>query len=252
MTHILVSNDDGIDAPGLCALTEAMLPLGKVTVIAPSHNQSASGHKKTLHRPLRIEPVSNYMEGVRAYSVNGSPSDCTAVAMLGFIKEPIDLVVSGINRGPNLAQDVTYSGTVAVALEAAIFGLPAVAFSLDNREPNADYSHCIDVARGVAERVIEGGLPNLTILNVNVPDGPVKGWRVVRQGVREYRDRLVQREDPHGMPYYWIGGERPAGDVKAVDTDLWAVNQGYASITPIHLDLTNHDTLDAIRHWNRD
>ncbi|MFP4321498.1 MAG: 5'/3'-nucleotidase SurE [Anaerolineales bacterium] len=252
MTHILVSNDDGIYAPGLQALTEAMLPLGKVTVIAPSDNQSASGHKKTLHRPLRINPVSNYMEGVRAYSVNGSPSDCTAVAMLGFIEEPIDIVVSGVNRGPNLAQDVTYSGTVAVALEAAIFGLPAIAFSLDDREPHADYSHCIDVATGVTELVIEQGLPKLTIINVNIPKGPVKGWRVVRQGVREYRDQLVKRNDPHGIPYYWIGGERPTGDVKVIDTDLWAINQGYASITPIHLDLTAHETLKSIRHWNHD
>ncbi|NJL95925.1 MAG: 5'/3'-nucleotidase SurE [Anaerolineae bacterium] len=248
--HILVSNDDGIHAPGLRALTEAMLPLGKVTVIAPETNQSATGHKKTLDSPLRIRPVQDYREGVNAFAVNGSPSDCTAVAMLGFIKEQIDLVVSGVNMGPNLAQDVTYSGTVAVALEAAIFGLPAVAFSLDDRALDADYSPCIPVARELARATGEHKLPPMTILNVNIPGTPIRGWRVTRQGVREYRDQLVERDDPHGRPYYWIGGERPAGDVKTEGTDLWAVHQGYVSVTPIQLDLTAHTMIDALHKWN--
>jgi 5'-nucleotidase len=247
--HILVSNDDGINAPGIAALTEAMLPLGKVTVIAPEVNQSASGHKRTLHDPLRIRPVRNFMEGVEAYMVDGSPADCTAIAMLGFIKEPIDLVVSGINRGPNVAQDVTYSGTVAVALEAAIFGLPAVAFSLDDRSSHADYKPSVMVARQITQAFMEQKLPPLTILNVNIPASPIKGWKVTRQGVREYRDELVERIDPNGYPYYWVGGERPGGDVATEGTDLWAVNQGYVSITPIHLDLTAHTLLDSMGQW---
>lgn len=248
--HILVSNDDGIHAPGLAALAEAVKPLGKVTVIAPADNQSATGHKKTLHRPLRISHIKDYMDGVDAYAVNGSPSDCTAVAMLGFIKEPIDLVVSGINRGANLGQDVTYSGTVAVALEAAIFHLPAIAFSLDVREYDADYTPCIEVARQITQRVIETGLPERVILNVNIPDGPIKGWKAVRQGLREYRDKLDARTDPRGEPYYWIGGERPIGDVTLANTDLWAVNEGYVSLTPIHLDLTAHQFLAQMADWN--
>jgi len=247
--HILVSNDDGINAPGLLALTQAMLPLGKVTVIAPIENQSATGHKKTLNDPLRIKPITNYLDGVDAYAVTGSPSDCTAVAMLGFVKEPIDIVVSGINRGPNLAQDVTYSGTVAVALEAAIFGLPGIAFSLDERSSKADYAPSIEVARHITQQVIQRGLPTLTILNVNIPNIPLQGYRVTRQGVREYRDVLVERVDPHGQAYYWIGGERPAGDTSAVDTDLWAVHHGYVSVTPIHLDLTAHTLLNEMGHW---
>lgn len=249
--HILVSNDDGINAPGLHALARAMQPLGKVTVIAPATNQSASGHKKTLTDPLRIVPIADFLEGVTAYAVNGSPSDCTAVAMLGFIEEPIDLVVSGINRGPNLAQDLTYSGTVAVALEGAIFHLPAIAFSLDNRGSKADYEHCIAPATAIARQVMEDGLPPLTILNVNFPNEPAKGWKLTRQGIREYRDKLVERADPHGIPYYWIGGEPPAGDVEVVDTDLWAVHNGYISVTPIHLDLTAHDLLASLKQkWD--
>jgi 5'-nucleotidase len=248
--HILVSNDDGITAPGLRALVEAVQPLGKITVVAPMTNQSSTGHKLTLDKPLRIIPQKDFMPGVEAYAVDGSPADCTAVAMLGFVKEKIDLVVSGINRGPNLAQDVTYSGTVAVALEAAIFGYPAVAFSLDNRTSHADYAHCIPVAREVAQKMISFPLAPLTIINVNIPAGPeIKGWKVTRQGLRQYRNRLIERQDPHGYPYYWIGGEQPAGDTTQPDTDLWAVHHGYVSITPIHLDLTAHQALASLQAW---
>jgi 5'-nucleotidase len=227
-----------------------MMPLGKVTVIAPAENQSATGHKKTLTEPLRIRPQRDYAEGIAAWSVTGSPSDCVAVAMLGFIEEPIDLVVSGINRGSNLAQDVTYSGTVAVALEAAIFHLPAVAFSLDSRSSKANYEHCIETAANIARQVLEHGLPSHTILNVNFPEGSPQGVKLTRQGIREYRDKLIKRIDPHGMPYYWIGGEPPAGDVEKVDTDLWAVHNGFISVTPLHLDLTPHNLLPEIASWN--
>jgi 5'-nucleotidase len=247
--HILVSNDDGLYAPGIRALVEAVMPLGQVTVVAPSENQSTTGHKRTLHRPLRISPIADYLDGVTAYSVNGSPADCTAVAMLGFIKEPINLVVSGINRGANLAQDVTYSGTVAVALESAIFGVPAVAFSLDDHSENANYQPCIPVIRQVIEKFSTASFPQRTILNVNFPRIPFMGWKITRQGVREYRDKLVERVDPNGVPYYWVGGERPSGDVEEVDTDLWAVHHGYVSITPIHLDMTAHNLLPQLQEW---
>jgi len=250
--HILVSNDDGIFASGIKALTEAVIPLAdKVTVIAPSQNQSASGHKRTLNDPMRIRKVSDFVDGVEAYAVTGSPADCTAVAMLGFIKDPIDLVVSGINRGPNVAQDVTYSGTVAVALEALIFGLPAIAFSLDDRSSKADYQPSIPVARTVTETVIREGLPKQTLLNVNIPAGnEIKGYKTVKQGVRTYQDQLIERHDPHGVPYYWVGGAMPAGEVEKEGTDLWAVHNGYVSLTPIHLDLTAHDAIDNIAKWD--
>ncbi len=248
--HILVSNDDGIQAPGLLALAQAMLPFGKVTVVAPEENQSATGHKKTLERPLRVRHLKEYATGIEAYSVNGSPSDCVAVALLGYIKESVDLVVSGINQGPNVAQDVTYSGTVSVALESAIFGLPAVAFSLDDRSPDANYTNAAEVAHQVVAAFVKNPFPPMTILNVNVPKGQVKGWKSTRQGVREYRDRLDERFDPRGRPYYWIGGDEPIGDIDTVDTDLWALHNGYVSLTPIHLDLTAHTIVPEIARWN--
>jgi 5'-nucleotidase len=248
--HILISNDDGINAPGLRALTQAMLPLGKVTVLAPEENQSATGHKKTLLNPLRIRRIKDYAPDVEAFAINGSPSDCTAVAMLGFVKERIDLVVSGINFGANVAQDVTYSGTVAVALEAVIMGVPAIAFSLDVQSEDPDFAPPIEIARKVTQAYLSNGrLPDMTILNVNIPDAPINGWKVTRQGVREYRDKLSERIDPRGYPYYWIGGERPTGDVELVDTDLWAVHNGYVSLTPIHLDLTAHSLLPKLAEW---
>lgn len=251
--HILVSNDDGINAPGLRALAEAMLPFGQVTVMAPEENQSASGHKKSLTHPLRVRPIKDYAPDIMAYAVNGSPSDCTAVAMLGYIKEKIDLVVSGINFGANVAQDVTYSGTVAVALEAVIMGVPAIAFSLDVQSAEPDFTVPKEVARKVVETFWNSGrLPDMTILNVNIPDAPIKGWKVTRQGVREYRDKLTERIDPRGYPYYWIGGDRPTGDVELVDTDLWAVYHGYVSLTPIHLDLTAHSLLPQMAAWKID
>lgn len=250
--HILVSNDDGIYAPGIYALAMAMRELGDVTVIAPEENHSATGHKKTLDKPLRSRTLPDYGDGVTAYAINGSPSDCVAIALLGLIEKPVDLVVSGINQGPNMAQDVTYSGTVSVALEAAIFGLPAIAFSLDNRTPEADYSHAAVAAQQVARSTVEYGLPGMVILNVNIPDGPFKGWKTTRQGVREYHDELDKRLDPRGRPYYWIGGPAPGGDVNEVDTDLWAVHNGYVSVTPIQLDLTAHTLLENVRQWNVD
>jgi 5'-nucleotidase len=247
--HILVSNDDGIHAPGLHALAQAVLPLGQVTVIAPLENQSATGHKRTFHQPLRILPQPHFLDGVTAYAVTGSPADCTAVAVLGFLEQKVDLVVSGVNRGPNAAQDVTYSGTVAVTLEAAIFGLPALAFSLDNRASDADYSHCIPIARHLTEVVLREGLPTHTILNVNIPASTPKGIKITRQGLREYRDTLIRRQDPYGQPYFWVGGQEPIGDVEAVDTDLWALHHGYVSVTPIHLDMTAHHVLNTLQSW---
>ena len=249
--HILVSNDDGIMAPGLLALASAMREFGQVTVIGPEENQSANGHRKTMTRPLRITAM-HLADGTLAYSTDGAPADCVAVAMLGFIKEPVDLVVSGINRGSNLGQDLTYSGTVSAAFEGAIHHKPAASFSLNNRTPEADYSAAAEIARRVVRALITRTLPPLTLLNVNVPDLPldqIAGMRVTHQGTSVYRDVLVPRTDPYGRPYYWIGGEAPTGDIEAEGTDMWAVSRGYVSITPIHLDLTAHALLDDLRAW---
>ncbi len=249
--HILISNDDGIMAPGLLALAAAMREFGKVTVIAPEENQSANGHRKTLTKPLRINPT-HLADGNPAYSSDGAPADCVAVAILGFVKEPVDLVISGINRGPNLGQDLTYSGTVSAAFEGAIHHKPSIAFSLNDRSLEADYTTAAEIARRVVQKIDGHRLPPLTLLNVNVPDLPLQqiaGMQITRQGTSEYRDELVPRTDPFGRPYYWIGGQHPTGDVNAEGTDMWAIYHGYVSITPIHLDMTAHAMIDDLKTW---
>lgn len=251
--HILVTNDDGVSAPGLLALVQALSSLGKISVLAPDHNWSASGHVKTLHRPLRVKETL-LADGTPALASDGAPSDCVALAMMGLIEERIELVVSGINPNGNLGHDVTYSGTVTAAMEAAIAGLPAVAVSLEPPEGVVgplDYSTAAGVARRVVEQVIRHGLPKDVFLNVNVPylpEADIKGVMVTRMGLRIYRDALIKRLDPRGRPYYWIGGDMPTG-VPDEGTDIGALAGGYVSITPMHLDLTAHAALENMRSW---
>ena len=248
--HILVTNDDGIRAPGLLALKNACAEVGDVTVLAPSHNWSASGHVKTMHKPLRVNRVT-LVDGTEALSTTGAPSDAVALAFLGVVDRDIDLVVSGVNRGANLGHDVTYSGTVTAAMEAAISDVPAIAVSLNTRE-EADFGHAARFAATLAEQVLKRGLPEGILLNVNVPHLPtdaIKGVRVTRMGLRIYRDELVKRVDPRGKPYYWIGGPEPTG-VEREGTDIWAVANGYISVTPVQLDLTAGNLLDSVRDWD--
>lgn len=250
--HILVANDDGILAPGLKALALAMREFGSVTVFGPEENQSANGHRKTISKPLRVNEV-HLDDGLTAFSADGSPADCVALAVLGIVKKPIDLVVSGINRGANMGQDLTYSGTVAAAFEATIQRKPAIAFSLDNHSLNADYSAAAEIAKRIVQQVLSNGLSPMTLLNVNVPNlafADIKGYKITREGMRQYRDRLDERFDPVGRPYYWIGGDVPLGDITVEGTDIWAVHNGYASITPIQLDLTAHTLIDSMREWH--
>jgi 5'/3'-nucleotidase len=251
--HILVTNDDGVTHPGLLVLAQELRSLGKVTVLAPDHNWSASGHVKTMHRPLRVRPVE-LTDGSPALATDGAPSDCVALAVMGLIPEKVDMVVSGINPNANLGHDVTYSGTVTAAMEAAIWGLPALAVSIDLPEYHsgkADFGPAARVACKVAAAIIRNGLPKGILLNVNVPDLPdeqIKGIQITRQGLRLYRDSLVAREDPRGRPYYWIGGEAPTG-VRQDGTDFGALADGYVSITPLHLDLTAHTFIDHLQGW---
>lgn len=251
--HILVTNDDGVQAPGLLALVKEMRMLGEVSVLAPDHNWSASGHVKTLHRPLRARPVI-LADGSEALSSDGAPSDCVALALMGVVEKPIDVVVSGINPNANIGHDVTYSGTVTAAMEAAIGGVRGVAVSLDAPEyakGALNYDTAARVARVVVAKLMQQELTRRVLLNVNVPYLPfheLKGYRVSRQGQRIYRDELVRREDPRGRPYYWIGGEAPIG-VPDEGTDYGDLQAGFVSITPIQLDLTAHDRLEQIRSW---
>jgi len=250
--HILVTNDDGVQAPGLLALAQEIRKLGKVTVFAPDKNWSASGHVKTLDRPLRVRETL-LADGSAAFMSDGAPSDCVALPLLG-LTDPIDIVISGINPNANISHDVTYSGTVTAAMEAVITGVKGIAVSLDSPEGfkgPLDYSTAAIVGRRVAEQVIADGLPEGVVVNVNVPylkEHELKGYMITRQGLRVYRDALDSRIDPRGKPYYWIGGEFPTG-VDEPGTDFGALRAGYVSITPLQLDLTNYKAMDVLKKW---
>ncbi len=256
MTHFLVTNDDGVFAPGLLALVEAVrkIPGSEVSVLAPDHNWSASGHVKTLTRPLRVREVK-LADGSQALSCDGAPSDCVAIAIMGAIEKPIDVVVSGINPNANVGLDVTYSGTVTAAMEASINGKPGYAVSLDAPEHHQGELNFAPAAKAAAD-VILGLLADKTekhkqpIWNINLPyreDGQFEGMLYTRQGVRLYRDVLEKRLDPQGKPYYWIGGEAPTG-LMDEGTDYWAIKQGFISVTPLQMDMTNKILLEKLNH----
>jgi len=251
--HILVTNDDGVQAPGLLALAQELRRLGEVTVFAPDRNWSASGHVKTLDRSLRV-CEETLADGSPALSTDGAPSDSVALALLGLVKQKIDLVVSGINPHENIGHDVTYSGTVTAAMEAVIGGVPGMAVSLhapEGFQGRLDYGTAAAVGRRVAARLLAGGLPPGVFLNVNVPylkESEIKGFMITRQGQRVYRDALEARMDPHGRPYYWIGGQPPTA-VDEPGTDFGAIKAGYVSITPLQLDMTAPRALDEMKQW---
>jgi 5'-nucleotidase len=247
---ILVTNDDGVDSPGLSALARALTRVEDVCVIAPNRNWTAAGHTKTLDRPLRVTEITLPGTRMRAFSSDGSPSDCVALGFLGLAPERPRLVVSGINTGPNMGSDITYSGTVSAAMEGVVWGVPAIAVSLADYY-EWDFHYAAGFAARVARRVLREGLENDALLNVNVPRGrrsDVKGVQVTRLGRREYRDELIRRKDPIGRDYFWIGGGPPGG-VGEPGTDLHAVNAGYVSVTPVQLDLTNHELIEHIASW---
>jgi len=251
--HILVTNDDGVLAPGLLALVQRIRKIATVSVLAPDRNWSGGGHVKTLDRGLRVREV-RLADGTPAWASDGAPSDCVALAALGFVRKPIDLVVSGINMGANLGHDVTYSGTVTAAMEAVIAGIPGIAVSLDVTEGHTsdiDFSLAAQAACRVASEVLENGLKPGIFLNVNVPDLSVEhihGFRLTRLGLRVYHSRLDERIDPRGRPYYWIGGDAPTG-VPERGTDVGALADGFISVTPLHLDLTAYQAFSDLSTW---
>jgi 5'-nucleotidase len=254
--HILVTNDDGVLAPGLLALAQEMRKLGKVSILAPDRNWSGGGHVKTLDRALRVKEF-RLADGTQAFGSDGAPSDCVALATLGYFKERIDLVVSGINVGANLGHDVTYSGTVTAAMEAVIAGVPGIAVSLEAIEGyvgEVDYGPSAKAALKVVEQVIENCLPQGILLNVNVPFLPeeqIRGISLTRQGLRVYHSRLDERIDPRFRPYYWIGGDAPTG-VAEHGTDVGALAEGFVSVTPLQLDLTAYRALNDLGIWRWD
>ena len=247
--YVLLTNDDGIHSPGLLAVKRAVERIAEVVVIAPDHNWSAAGHAKTLHKPLRIDETT-LPDGGRAYVTTGAPSDCVAIAALGFLDHLPDLVISGINYGYNLGDDLTYSGTVTAAMEGVIAGIRSIAVSTD-RVPDMVFEPAAETVARIASQLISSDLPPRTLLNINVPPlpaGQIKGLCLTRLGRRIYHDILIPRQDPYGRNYYWIGGQPPEG-IMDEGTDIWAVANGYVSVTPIHLDMTDYDMLNRLKHW---
>ena len=248
---ILVTNDDGADSPGLSALARALKSVDDVCVIAPNRNWTAAGHTKTLDRPLRVTEIKLPGTRLTAFSSDGSPSDCVALGFLGLAPERPKLVVSGINTGPNMGSDITYSGTVSAAMEGVVSGVPAIAVSLADYY-EWDFRYAASFASRLARRVLREGIESDVLLNVNVPRGArsdMRGVKVTRLGRREYRDELIRRKDPFGRDYFWIGGGPPGGQGEP-GTDLHAVAASYVSVTPVQLDLTNHDLIEHIASWN--
>jgi len=240
MRRILVTNDDGYRSDGIRALVDVLSPLGEVTVVAPVEEASAIGHALTLRHPLRLEKV-----GDRVYGVDGTPTDCVNVAVTIVYRGMPDLVVSGINKGWNLGDDITYSGTVAGALEAALLGIPAIAVSLRSTREKYDFSHAAHAAATLADAVLHRRLPTRTFLNLNVPHGQPKGHRVTVQAKRNHVTSVAERRDPKGRPYYWI--EEGLNEWEPHDrSDYQAVRDGYVSVTPLQPDLTAHHALAAV------
>jgi 5'-nucleotidase len=246
MSLILVSNDDGIHSEGLQVLAEALHCLGEVVVVAPDREQSATSHSLTMHRPLRISRVGDGM-----HSVDGTPTDCIVLAVNRILGKKLpDLVISGINKGPNLGDDIVYSGTVSAAMEGARLGVPSVAVSLATRN-DFRFDVAADFAVRLAEQVLQTHLKDPVVLNVNVPNIPkesIRGVRVTRQGKRVYDGAVVEKTDPRGRKYYWIGGQEP-GFVEMKDSDIEAVLDGWISITPLRLDLTDDESIGKWHAW---
>lgn len=241
MRRILVTNDDGYASPGIQALAAELATLGQVTVVAPGTEASAVGHALTLRRPLRLDAIS---EGV--FAVDGTPTDCVNVALAHVLDGPPDLVVSGINKGLNIGDDITYSGTVAGALEGALLGYQAIAVSLEFvRGETQDFGPAARIAESVARQLLEAPLPVRSFLNVNVPRGVIRGWRVTRQAARNHVTKVDRRVDPRGQPYFWI--EEAQDDWRAHDqSDHQAIRDGYVSLTALHPDMTDHGALAAL------
>ena len=250
--RILVTNDDGIESRGLLALKQSLDPLGDVYVLAPETNQSAVGHTKTFMRPLRVRERT-LADGTMGYSVDGSPTDAVSLALLGYFDIGFDLIASGINYGANLGDDITYSGTVSAAMEAVLSAVPAFAISQEYYE-HPDFTLASQISYVAAVNILENGLAPGELININVPAisaDELEGVEVTRMGKRVYQDELIERLDPRGIPYYWIGGPPPSG-LAEPGTDFHAVVNKRIAITPIQLDLTARRLLDRLNRWKWD
>ncbi len=245
--HILVTNDDGVSSPGLRALADAMRKLGTVRVVAPEREQGAVGHSITLHKPLRLTRMEKDV-----YAVNGTPSDCVVLAVTQLFRKPPALVVSGVNRGVNLGDDVTYSGTVSAALEGTLLGVPSLAISQQGTQ-NFKFKTAAYYAWQIAKTVLERGLPEETFLNVNIPDrlrASITGVQMTSLSRRRFERPVVEKVDPRGRKYYWIAGTRVSWE-RHTHSDYEAVRQGMVSITPVNIDLTHYQAFEQLRSWEK-
>jgi len=248
--HILLSNDDGIYARGINVLRKTLEEIAdKISVIAPDRERSASGHGITVHRPLRAKEITFKKSKSRGWAVDGTPADCVKLGLEVLLEEPPDIVVSGINLGPNLGTDILYSGTVSAALEALINNVPSIAVSLTTYE-NPNFSYAASFMKSFIPVVIEKTLPKGTLLNINIPPGIPRGLKITRLGQRRYINVFQKRTDPRGRDYFWTAGEPVNLDQDDPQTDVKAVSDGYISITPVHFDLTNYSIMDKLKSWS--
>jgi 5'-nucleotidase len=248
---ILVTNDDGIHAPGLRFLIETIRPLGDILIVAPDKPQSAMGHAVTIQVPLRMHMHAE-KPGYREYSCNGTPADCVKLAEKVIIRGKPDLIVSGINHGSNASINVLYSGTMAAVIEGAMENVPSIGFSLNDYSPSANFSHCAKIITSVALKVLKSGLPDGVCLNVNIPalnGSPMKGIKVTKQAKAFWNENFDERKDPHKRDYYWLKGEFVNLETDN-DNDHWAINNNYVSIVPIQIDLTAYQMIDTIKGWD--
>jgi 5'-nucleotidase len=243
--RILITNDDGIHAEGIKALENALLEVGDVFVVAPESEMSGASHSLTLARPLRIRQIDE-----RHWTVDGTPTDCVTLALNRIlpVEQRPHICASGINHGANLGDDATYSGTVAGALESTILSVPGIAFSLAVSR-NQDFTESAKIARQITEKAIREGLPDGTLLNVNVPKGEPRGIRITKQGFKDARPVVSEHTDPRGKLYYWIGEERNGFHAEG-GTDFEAIDEGFVSVTPMRSDLTNHRAIEVLQNWN--
>lgn len=240
MTTILLTNDDGFDSAGIRHLHTALKKVGRVIMVAPDRDKSAVSHSLTMHRPLRLKEIDTDI-----IAIDGTPTDCVVLALQKILDHTPDLLVSGINNGPNLGDDISYSGTVSAAIEGTMNAVPSLAVSM--AEKTADFERAAAITARLAAVVLQKGLPENTLLNINIPaTGTINGLRVTRQGRRTWRDAIQETSDPWGRKLYWIGGGSPVTD-SATDTDVHAVSRNLVSVTPIHLDKTNHEGIFQLR-----
>lgn len=246
--YILITNDDGVNAPGILVLTKLMMQLGEVLVVAPDGPRSGQSNAITVNEPIKAKLIEKE-EGITRYSCTGTPTDCVKLAFDSLAEKEIDLVVAGINHGSNSAINVIYSGTMGATLEGCEHGVPSIGFSLCDHAYHADFSHFEPHMLTIAKETLKNGLPENVCLNVNAPIGPLKGIRTVRQCKGRWMKEFEKRTDPHGREYYWLTGHFHNFEPDAEDTDEWSLANGYVSVVPTSIDMTAHEFIEEMKEW---